>query len=64
MVTLTGLSYPLAWGTLPADACLGLGNSVARRGAAIGVHEGFVTVLVETGTETFGHCRPWRAAAG
>ena len=64
VVTLTGLSYPLVRGTLPADACLGLGNSVARRGAGIRVHEGVVAVLVETGTETFGRCRPWRAAAG
>ena len=63
VVTLAGLAYPLARGRLPADACLGLGNSVARPGAAVGVHAGVVAVLVETGVETFGVCRPWRAVA-
>ncbi len=61
--TLTGLAYPLERGALPVDACLGLGNSVARQGAAIALHEGVAAVLVESGTETYGgHCRPWRAA--
>jgi thiamine pyrophosphokinase len=62
-VTLTGLAYPLERGTLPADACLGLGNSVAGPDAVIVVHQGVATALVESGTETFGgDCRPWRAA--
>lgn len=63
IVTLTGLSYRLARGTLPADACLGLGNSVARSGASVTIHEGAVAVLVESGTESFGGaCRPWSEA--
>jgi thiamine pyrophosphokinase len=58
VVTLTGLAYPLDRGTLPADACLGLGNSVTRQGAAVRVHEGVVALLVEDGGESFGgQCR-------
>ncbi len=61
VVTLRGLAYPLTRGTLPAQACLGLGNAVvagddegAPAGAAhIAVHEGAVAVLVESGAETF-----------
>ncbi len=64
VVTLSGLAYPLARGTLPAAACLGLGNSVAAPGAAIALHSGVVAVLVESGGETFGGtCRPRPAAA-
>jgi thiamine pyrophosphokinase len=47
-VTLRGLDYPLDRGVLPADACLGIGNTVARAGAAmIDAHAGVVAVLVE-----------------
>ena len=58
-VTLSGLTYPLAAGTLPAAACLGLGNAVADGGAArIEVHQGVVAVVVADGAETFaGACR-------
>lgn len=65
VVTLSGLAYPLARGTLPAVACLGIGNSVEGPGAAaIALHHGAVAVLVESGGETFGGaCRPRRAAA-
>ena len=53
-VTLEGLDYPLSRGTLPADACLGLGNHVAAAGEArILVHDGTVVALVEWGDETF-----------
>jgi len=52
-VTLEGLVYPLDAGLLPADACLGLGNSVAAR-ARVTVHEGVVAVFVHDGEETFG----------
>lgn len=63
VITLAGLAYPLARGTLPADACLGLGNAVARSGASVALHEGTAAVIVETGTETFGgQCTPWHAA--
>ena len=54
-VTLQGLDYPLDHGALPADACLGLGNSVvgAARARVI-LHGGLVALLVESGAETFG----------
>lgn len=55
VVTLAGFAYPLARGTLPAAACLGLGNSVEEPGAAaVALHHGVVAVLVESGGETFG----------
>jgi thiamine pyrophosphokinase len=47
-VTLRGLDYPLDRGVLPADACLGIGNTVSATGAAVvEVHAGTVAVLVE-----------------
>jgi thiamine pyrophosphokinase len=64
-VTLEGLDYPLAAGTLPADACLGLGNAVGADGAArIEVQRGTVALLVAGGAETFaGDCRAVTPAA-
>jgi thiamine pyrophosphokinase len=54
IVTLAGLDYPLDRGTLPADACLGLGNHVTAAGAArVVIHEGTVVALVEWGDEPF-----------
>ena len=54
-VTLQGLDYPLEHGVLPADACLGLGNSVTGAGRArVILHRGLVVLLVESGAETFG----------
>lgn len=54
-VTLDGLDYPLDHGALPADAALGLGNSVAAGATAtIIVHAGLVAVLVEDGDERLG----------
>ena len=53
-VTLTGLDYPLVRGTLPADACLGLGNHVSPEGSArVVLHEGTVVLLVDHGDESF-----------
>jgi thiamine pyrophosphokinase len=53
-VTLEGLDYPLDRGTLPADACLGLGNHVAAAGnARVVVHQGAVIALVEWGGVPF-----------
>jgi thiamine pyrophosphokinase len=65
VVTLRGLVYPLERGTLPADACLGLGNAVAGPGpATVAIHDGVVAVLVEHGGESFlGRCRTGRPAA-
>jgi thiamine pyrophosphokinase len=58
-VTLEGLDYPLARGTLPADACLGLGNHVAAAGEArVLVHDGTVIALVGWGEETFAPACP------
>jgi len=57
IVTLTEFDYELERGRLPGDACLGLGNAVARAGATIRVHEGRVAVLVFDGRETFGGLR-------
>ena len=58
-VTLEGFDYPLACGTLPADACLGLGNHVTAGGAArIRVHDGAVVALVEWGEEPFAAAGP------
>lgn len=55
LLTLRGLDYPLTFGVLPSDACLGLGNAVAAGGAGgIVVHEGVVAVLVASGDEAFG----------
>ena len=55
VLTLRDFDYPLARGVLPADACLGLGNSVDSGGAAsIVLHGGTVAVLVESGDEAFG----------
>lgn len=63
VVSLAGLSYPLDHGTLPADACLGLGNSITG-GATVTLHEGAVVLLVEHGAESFGGaCRTWLPAA-
>ena len=63
VVSLRGLAYPLDHGTLPADACLGLGNTVTARGA-VAVHDGVVALLVETGTEAFGgSCTTWLPVA-
>ena len=54
-VTLRGLDYPLERGVLPADACLGLGNSVVGAGyARVILHRGLVALLVESGVEMFG----------
>ncbi len=54
MVTLKGFDYPLEYGVLPADACLGLGNAVASAAVAkVIVHEGTLAVLAEDGDETF-----------
>ncbi len=55
-VTLEGLAYPLRGGVLPADACLGLGNTVAGS-ARVTVHDGVVAVFVHDGEETFGRRR-------
>lgn len=64
VVSLDGLAYPLVRGTLPAAACLGLGNAVTGRGARIEVHSGELVVLVALGAETFaGECRPPTPAA-
>jgi thiamine pyrophosphokinase len=53
-VTLEGLDYPLDRGTLPAEACLGLGNHVTAGGAArVIVHDGTVVALVAWGEEPF-----------
>jgi thiamine pyrophosphokinase len=58
-VTLEGFDYPLACGTLPADACLGLGNHVLAGGEArIRVHDGAVVALVEWGEEPFAAAGP------
>jgi len=58
VLTLRGFDYPLTRGVLPADACLGLGNSVAAGSAAdIVFHEGAAAVLVESGDEAFGGAR-------
>jgi thiamine pyrophosphokinase len=55
VLSLRGFEYPLTRGVLPADACLGLGNSVADGGTAeIVIHEGVAAVLVESGSEAFG----------
>ena len=55
LVSLAGLAYPLARGLLPADRCLGLGNSVtAGAAASIELHEGVAALLVESASETFG----------
>jgi thiamine pyrophosphokinase len=64
-VTLEGMDYPLAAGTLPADACLGLGNAVGTDGAArVKVQRGAVALLVAGGAETFaGDCRAVTPAA-
>jgi thiamine pyrophosphokinase len=48
VVTITGMAYPLERGVLPADACLGLGNTVTGDGH-VTVHEGAVAVLVGDG---------------
>lgn len=57
VVTLRGLDYPLSRGTLPDDACLGLGNAVAAT-ATVEVHAGHAAILVARGIETFaGECR-------
>jgi thiamine pyrophosphokinase len=53
-VTLVGLDYALDHSVLPADACLGLGNHVAERGASIELHDGIVALLVEHGDESSG----------
>jgi thiamine pyrophosphokinase len=54
-VTLDDLDYPLDHGMLPADACLGLGNSVvAPASARVVLHRGIVALLVENGAERFG----------
>lgn len=64
VVSLLGLDYPLDHETLPADACLGLGNAVAATGSArVIVHEGAVAALVAWGAETFGG-RPAPASLG
>jgi thiamine pyrophosphokinase len=48
VVTLQGLDYPLDHGVLPADACLGIGNSVCcSAGATVTVHAGVAALLVE-----------------
>ena len=52
-VTLEGFEYPLRRGTLPADACLGLGNHVAVADPRVVVHEGTAIALVEWGEESF-----------
>ena len=54
VVTLEGFDYPLLRGSLPADACLGIGNSVSGRPTRVHVHAGVVVLLVEEGSETFG----------
>jgi thiamine pyrophosphokinase len=47
-VTLRGLDYPLERGVLPADACLGIGNTVSvAGGAVVRAHAGVVAVIVE-----------------
>ena len=54
LVTLTGLDYTLERETLPADSCLGLGNSVAAGAQArIRLHGGVAAVLAEDGGEVF-----------
>jgi thiamine pyrophosphokinase len=65
VVSLRGFAYPLSRGRLPADACLGLGNSVTESGrSAVTLHQGVVAVLVEHGGESFGgRCRTWLPAA-
>ena len=52
-VTLQGFDYPLDRGTLPADACLGLGNHVAAADARIVLHEGIVVAIAEWDQESF-----------
>jgi thiamine pyrophosphokinase len=53
-VTLSGLDYPLDYGVLPADACLGLGNHAAGSGdVRIVLHDGVAAVLVECGDVAF-----------
>ena len=48
-----------ARGLLPADRCLGLGNSVtAGAAASIELHEGVAALLVESASETFGGACP------
>lgn len=63
VVSLYGLDYRLERGRLPADACLGLGNTV-KDAAAITVHEGRVAALVFAGDEGFGGLRRLRRAGG
>ncbi len=58
-VTLEGFDYPLRRGTLPADACLGLGNHVAAAHARIVLHEGTVIALVAWGAESFVSANGW-----
>ena len=54
LVTLEGFAYPLARQTLPADTCLGLGNTIAGPLPRVVVHEGAIAVLVASGAEAFG----------
>jgi thiamine pyrophosphokinase len=47
VVSLRGFEYELEHGRVPADACLGLGNTAIGPRQSVRVHEGRLLVLVE-----------------